>query len=82
MTGDATGGAVHPGAEAASAIAAQEAEGHATLGLALLRGGHPAEALVSLRGAVAFGDRRPGTLLNLALAEDMAGDAARAHTAN
>ncbi len=80
MTGDATGGAVHPGAEAASAIAAQEAEGHATLGLALLRGGHPAEALVSLRGAVAFGDRRPGTLLNLALAEDMAGDAVRAHT--
>lgn len=84
MTGDAAAGSVTPeamppGAEAAVALAAHEAEEHAALGLALLRGGRPAEALVSLRGAVAFGDRRPGTRLNLALAEDMAGDAARAH---
>ncbi len=51
---------------------------YAALGMALLRQDRAAEALVALRGAVAHDDRRPATLLNLALAEDRAGDAAQA----
>jgi predicted O-linked N-acetylglucosamine transferase (SPINDLY family) len=38
----------------------------------------PTEALPALRAAVALGDTAPTTLLNLALAEHQAGDAARA----
>ncbi len=51
---------------------------YADLGMSLLRHDRVAEALVALRGAVAHGDRRPPTLLNLALAEEHAGDAAQA----
>ncbi len=47
-------------------------------GMALLADHRPAEALVALRRAVALGDTMPPTLLNLALAEDAAGDAGRA----
>ena len=62
----------------ASDIAQWDAAHHAALGMALLEQGRGAEALVALRGAVAFGDTRPATLLNLALAEDRAGDPAQA----
>ena len=55
-------------------IAAWDGAQHAALGMALLQQGRAGEALVALRGAVAFGDTRPATLLNLALAEDGAGD--------
>src|ERR1700733_9402897 len=45
---------------------------------ALLAADRPEEALPVLREAVAFGDVTPVTLLNLALAEDRAGDRDRA----
>jgi predicted O-linked N-acetylglucosamine transferase (SPINDLY family) len=48
----------------------------AARGVALLADGRPAEALAVLRQAVAAGDATPVTLLNLALAEDQAGDRA------
>jgi predicted O-linked N-acetylglucosamine transferase (SPINDLY family) len=51
---------------------------HAARGVALLAMGYPAEALPVLRAAAAIGDATPVTLLNLALAEDRAGDPARA----
>ena len=47
-------------------------------GMVQLANDHPAEALTALRMAVALGDTMPETLLNLALAEDKAGDPARA----
>ena len=47
-------------------------------GMVQLANDHPAEALTALRMAVALGDTMPATLLNLALAEDKAGDPARA----
>ncbi len=47
-------------------------------GMVQLANDHPAEALTALRTAVALGDTMPATLLNLALAEDKAGDPARA----
>ena len=47
-------------------------------GMVLLANHHSAEALTALRMAVALGDTMPATLLNLALAEDQAGDPARA----
>ena len=62
----------------ASDIEEWDAARHAALGMAMLDQGRGAEALVALRGAVAFGDARPATLLNLALAEDRAGDPAQA----
>ena len=79
MTAEPSPAALRPDATAASALALAEAEEHAALGLTLLREGRVPQALVMLRGAVAFGDRRPGTVLNLALAEDESGDAARGH---
>ncbi|MCC6718347.1 MAG: tetratricopeptide repeat protein [Acetobacteraceae bacterium] len=63
-----------PAALAGSDIAAWRGAEHAHLGMALLGEGRGGEALVALRGAVAFGDLRPATLLNLALAEEQAGD--------
>jgi len=50
----------------------------AARGMALLAMGHPAEALPVLRAAAAIRDATPVTLLNLALAEDRAGDRDRA----
>ncbi|MBV9750633.1 MAG: tetratricopeptide repeat protein [Acetobacteraceae bacterium] len=44
-------------------------------GASLLDRGLPTEARAALHAAVAAGDRRPATQLNLALAEDKAGDA-------
>jgi tetratricopeptide (TPR) repeat protein len=49
----------------------------AARGMALLAAGLPAEALSCLREAVAIGNATPVTLLNLALAEDRAGDRER-----
>jgi predicted O-linked N-acetylglucosamine transferase (SPINDLY family) len=51
---------------------------HAALGMVHLAAGRAAEALAALRAAAALGDTSPPTLLNLALAEDQAGDPARA----
>ena len=51
---------------------------HATRGMALLSAGRPVDALTALRTAVALGDADPATLLNLALAEERAGDVDRA----
>lgn len=73
--------------DAAGALAALEAASpgersdplyHTALGMALLADTRPAEALSALRIAVALGDATPPTLLNLAMAEDKAGDTARA----
>ena len=50
----------------------------ATRGMALLEVNDPAAACVAFRAAVALGDTSPATLLNLAIAEDRAGDIARA----
>jgi tetratricopeptide (TPR) repeat protein len=50
----------------------------AAWGAALLGADRPEEALPVLRKAVALGDATPVTLLNLALAEDRAGDRVRA----
>ena len=53
--------------------------GHqAALGMALLAAGRSADALDVLHQAVDFGDGSPCTLLNLAIAEDRAGDPVRA----
>ncbi|MDR3539194.1 MAG: tetratricopeptide repeat protein [Acetobacteraceae bacterium] len=51
---------------------------HATQGMALLAQDRPADALAALRIAVALGEASPVTLLNLAIAEDRAGDRDRA----
>jgi protein O-GlcNAc transferase len=51
---------------------------HAARGMALLADNRPAEALTTLRIAVTLGDSSPSTLLNLAIAEDRAGDLTRA----
>jgi predicted O-linked N-acetylglucosamine transferase (SPINDLY family) len=45
-------------------------------GVIQLANNHPAKALPALRSAVALGETEPATLLNLALAEQQAGDAA------
>jgi predicted O-linked N-acetylglucosamine transferase (SPINDLY family) len=58
--------------------AAAPAARHAALGMVHLAAGRAPEALVALRAAIALGDTSPPTLLNLALAEDQAGDPARA----
>ena len=50
----------------------------AALGMVHLAAGRFAEARTALRAAVALGDTSPATLLNLAIAEDHAGDQARA----
>ncbi len=55
-----------------------DAEWLVARGMVQLANAHPAEALTALRMAVALGDTMPATLLNLALAEDKAGDPARA----
>jgi predicted O-linked N-acetylglucosamine transferase (SPINDLY family) len=51
---------------------------HAALGMVHLAAGRHEAALGALRLGVSLGDRTPGTLLNLALAEDHAGDTGRA----
>ena len=56
--------------------AANEPALHAARGMVLLANDLPAEALTALRAAVALGDKSPPTLLNLALAEQKAGDQA------
>src|SRR5271157_1196757 len=61
-----------------SAEAVFDRADHAARGVALLAMGRPAEALPALREAVAIGDATPATLLNLALAEDRAGERDRA----
>lgn len=58
--------------------AAEQSACDAALGMVLLAEDRPAEALVMLRAAVALGDISPATLLNLALAEDRAGEPDRA----
>ena len=50
----------------------------AALGMVLFAENRPADALAALRDAAILGDSSPPTLLNLAIAEDRAGDAARA----
>ncbi len=47
-------------------------------GIAFLAANEPADALIALREAVRFGDKSPTTLLNLAIAEDRAGDVSQA----
>ena len=78
MTADPLPSRLMPQPAAASVIDQWDAAQHAALGMALLGQRRAPEALVALRGAVAFGDTRPATLLNLALAEDLAGDPAKA----
>ena len=73
--GDATGALSM--LDAAPADAADPAP-HAARGMTLLDMEQPAEARVAFRAAVSFGDTSPATLLNLAIAEDRAGDPARA----
>ncbi len=51
---------------------------HAARGMMLLETNQPAAALAALHAAVALGDTSPPTLLNLAIAEDRAGDLQRA----
>src|SRR5689334_5401828 len=53
---------------------------HAAIGVALLADGRFEEALAPLRLALAHGDAQPATMLNLAIAEDRAGDRAGART--
>lgn len=60
----------------APASAAREA----ALGMVHLAEGRGAEALAALRAAAALGDASPSTRLNLALAEERAGDQGRART--
>ena len=50
----------------------------AALGMVRLAADKPAQALAALQQAAAFGDASPPTLLNLAVAEDRAGDRNRA----
>ena len=54
------------------------AQYNAALGMVLLAENRLVDALAALRNAVTLGDRSPPTLLNLAIAEDRAGDALRA----
>lgn len=54
-------------------------EHRAAVGMALLQQQRWTEAAAALRSAVALGDLRPATVLNLALAEEQGGDTARAH---
>lgn len=67
-----------PGGLAPVSLAMTESP-KAAFGMMLLDLGRAEEAVTALREAVALGDLRPATLLNLALAEDRAGDATRAH---
>lgn len=62
-------------AQVPAAFGSEDGARQAALGMALLREDDPARALLALRHAVALGDSRPATLMNLALAEDSAGDA-------
>jgi predicted O-linked N-acetylglucosamine transferase (SPINDLY family) len=64
--------------DAAAPLDALDAASLVARGMVQLANHLPAEALPSLRMAVALGDTMPTTLLNLALAEQQAGDAARA----
>lgn len=57
---------------------AVDAAHQAARGMALLAADRSAEALAALRMALALGDANPVTLLNLALAEDRAGEPQRA----
>jgi protein O-GlcNAc transferase len=77
MMADALPAAMLPAA-GPDLIDAWDGARYAALGMSLLGQDRAAEALVALRGAVAHNDRRPATLLNLALAEDRAGNAAEA----
>ena len=52
----------------------------AALGMVHLAAGRFGEARTALRAAVALGDASPATLLNLAIAEDYAGDRTRARS--
>lgn len=63
--------------EAEQTVSADAAH-HATRGMMLLAAGRQQDALCTLRTAIALGDAEPATLLNLALAEDGAGDPQRA----
>ena len=73
--GDATGALVLLDAEASDTA---NPAPFAMRGMALLEMNDPAAACPALRAAVALGDTSPATLLNLAIAEDRAGDVARA----
>jgi len=65
-------------APGAAPLAAPRVALRAADGVALLAAGQPEAALAILREVVANGDATPVTLLNLALAEDRAGDRDRA----
>jgi protein O-GlcNAc transferase len=64
--------------EAAGEPRTSNAEALVVRGMVQLANHRPEQALTALRQAVALGDTRPPTLLNLALAEQQAGDAAHA----
>ena len=64
--------------EAAGEPQYANAEALVVRGMVQLANRRPEEALPALRQAVALGDTRPPTLLNLALAEQQAGDTAHA----
>ena len=51
-----------------------DANAHSVRGMALLESGDAAGAIAAFRGALAAGDGSPATLLNLALAQDAAGE--------
>src|ERR1700758_2941755 len=74
QNGDAAGALGLLGETASSLI--NDPAHHAARGMVLLANDLPAEALPALRAAVALGDCSPSTLLNLALAEQKAGDKA------
>ena len=74
--GDPAGALAHAGC--CHAARSADAASLVARGMVQLANDHPAEALSALRTAVALGDTMPATLLNLAMAEEQAGDAARA----
>ena len=63
--------------DATDTAAACDAAHHCVRGMALLGLNQPAAALIALRAAIALGEATPTALLNLAIAEDRAGDQAR-----
>jgi predicted O-linked N-acetylglucosamine transferase (SPINDLY family) len=67
-----------PAGALARLAATDEPAQHGIRGMLLLANARPAEALTALRLATALGDATPVTMLNLALAEQHAGDPDRA----
>jgi len=76
QTGDATGALAV--LDSAAPLDEDAARHHAARGMMLLADDQPSAALAALRTAMALGDMSPTTQLNVAIAEDRAGDRARA----